>query len=121
MDITRSDYRRVIFYAACFLVTVMIVSGIGILSNVGNHAVDSVLAGDTPDQAQTAKIAVVGMFNKVTVGQSQTAAQAEQPSEWRLFGWAPGGWIILAVFMAILAVFVVTVGGAWLFFSPDGW
>ena len=121
MDITRSDYRRVIFYAACFLVAVMIVSGIGILSNVGNHAVDQVLSGNTPDQAQTAKIAVVGMFNKVTVGQAQTAAQAEHSQPWTLFGWAPGDWIILAVFMAILAVFVVTACGAWLFFSPEGW
>lgn len=121
MDITRSDYRRVIFYAACFLVVVMIVSGIGILSNVGNHAVDQVLSDNTPGQAQTVKIAVVGMFNKVTVGQTQTATQAEQPHEWRLFGWEPGDWIILAVFMALLAVFVVTVCGAWLFFSPEGW
>lgn len=121
MDITRSDYRRAIFYAACFLVAVMIVSGIGILSSVGNHAVDSALASDTPNQAQTVKIAVVGMFNKVTVGQTQTAAQAEQPHEWRLFGWAPGDWIILAIFMAILTVFVVTACGAWLFFSPSGW
>lgn len=121
MDITTRGYRFVILYAGCFIAAVMIVCGIGILSNVGNHAVDQVLSDNTPEQAQTVRIAVVGMFNKVTVGQTQTKAQAEQSKPWTLFGWAPGDWIILAVFMALLAVFVVTVCGAWLFFSPEGW
>lgn len=123
MDFTRGDYRKTIVYAACFLAAVMVVCGVGILSNVGSHAVDAVLADNAPAQAQTAKVAVVGMFNKVTVGQTQETTQAGQPAERSggLFGLTSTDYAILAVFMAILAVFVVTVGGAWLFFNPKGW